>query len=95
MIDLIKNQWVGIIAVVLVVISMASAGTESLVGASATTVTNPWTFAESTGTTTITVQSTTAGKGACLALELNDGSGYGYFSVSPDGNWATSSATCN
>lgn len=93
MIDLIKSQGVGVLALVLVVLSFFTGGQGTL-GNNATTVENPWTFQEATGTSTITVQSKASGKGGCLAVEQNDGSGYGYFIANSTGNLATTS-TCD
>lgn len=95
MIDFVKSQIIGIVALVGVVVMVFAGGEGDMLGAAGTTITNPWTFDEPTGTTTLTVQSSAASKGACLALEMNDGSGLAYFSVDSAGNWATSSATCD
>jgi len=91
MIDLIKNQWIGIVAIVLVAISLASGGTVGNLGASATTITNPWTFAEPTGTTTVTISSTNVG--GCIVIEQMDGSGYGYFTADATGSLATTTSS--
>jgi hypothetical protein len=87
--DFIKNQFVGIIALVAVVL-VGLGGGDSL-GSNATTITNPWTFAEPTGTTTVTIQSTSVG--GCLAIEQSDGSGYGYFTADSTGSLATTTAS--
>lgn len=92
--DTLKKQWIGVLALVGLVLSNLVGG-GSIGSADTTTITNPWTFEESRGTTTVTVQSVTASVGGCLAVEQRDGSGYGYFSVKANGDWATSTASCD
>ena len=91
MIETLKQQWIGVVAIVLLGLSSLSGGSGIPgLGSNATTITNPWTFAEPTGTTTVTIQST--GVGGCLAIEQSDGSGYGYFTADSNGSLATTTS---
>lgn len=88
--EFLRKQFVGVIALVIAVFGLATGGGGNGLGADATTVTNPWTFAEPTGTTTVTISSTSVG--GCLAIEQSDGSGYGYFVADSTGSLATTTA---
>ncbi len=94
--NILKQQWVGVVAILLLGLSaLGFGGGDELLGSSAvTTVSNPWTFAETSGTSTVTIEAKTAALGGCVAIEQSDGSGYGYFTVTSGGNWATSTTGC-
>lgn len=91
MFDFIKDNGLAVIALVVAGIALLSGGSAPVVGTDATTISNPWTFEETTGTTTVTIQS--VGVGGCIALEQQDGSGYAYFIADATGSLATTTSS--
>lgn len=87
----ILKDWGWAIALVIAMFALVGGGSGASLGGS--TSDNFSVGIGQTATSTITIENGGA-VGGCIKIKQSDGSGYGFMTITPGGNWATSTTSC-